>query len=118
MMRFFLMLVFVCLSAGFVQAQSNAVTLKIKLYPVQILEVYHEEVGDVLKWSTNENDGSDAELPNYVNMFSTSHFVLKVDSVPLFVPIDSDKPISETVLKPESLGEEVSHQVMYSMEAI
>lgn len=118
MIRFVLTLVFICLGVGLAQAQSNEVTLNIKLYPVQILEVNHDDILGFSKLTfTKENDHWEFELPDHLNTYSTSHFVLKVDLVRLFVPTELDKSVSEESIKPEKI-DEVSHQVMYSIEAI
>lgn len=63
----------------FSYAQSNQVTLSIKLYPIQILEVHKHNTGN--SEDLNELSSDQLIIHQNVGTYSTSNFALKISQV-------------------------------------
>ncbi len=82
MKRFIHIILFYFVTVGFALGQSDDVTLNIRLFPIQIIEVNPSQEVIYLDYETTADyaNGVELEQPDHLNMFSTGGFVVKVSS--------------------------------------
>lgn len=136
MSKIILTLIIVLVNLFISVAQSNDVTIRIKLYPIQILEINTDKEQSIVEVDfANDSNNFQSDYPDYLSTYSTSHFVLKVNLMPANIslldtantPIPNphsftgfadlnDVFLAENIVEP--LLVEPMMQVIYSMEAL
>ena len=82
MKRVIHIILFYFVTAGFAFGQSDNVTLNIRLFPIQIIEVNPSQEVIYLDYETTTDyaNGVGLEQADHLNMYSTGGFVVKVSS--------------------------------------
>lgn len=104
MKRFIQIILFYIISIGFAFGQSDNVTLNIRLFPIQIIEVNPLQELIYLDYETTADyaNGVELEQPDHLNMFSTGGFVVKVSSQEANLTSENGEviPASDIIITP------------------
>ena len=104
MVRFIYSILFYFLALGIGYAQSDNVTLNIRLFPIQIIEVNPSQEVIYLDYETTADyaNGVQLEQPDHLNMYSTGGFVVKVSSTEVNMTAEGGGmiPVSDIIITP------------------
>ncbi len=104
MKRFIHTVLFYFFSLGIAFAQSDNVTLSIRLFPIQIIEVNPLQEVIYLDYETTEDyaKGVGLEQPDHLNMYSTGGFIVKVSSSEVNMTAQNGDviPVSDIIITP------------------
>lgn len=104
MKRFIQMVLFYSFTSGISFGQTDNVTLNIRLFPIQIIEVNPSQEIIYLDYETNADyvNGVQLEQPDRLSMFSTGGFVVKVSSAEVNMIAENGEviPISDILITP------------------
>lgn len=105
MERFIYTVLFYFLALGISYGQSDNVTLNIRLFPIQIIEVNPSQEILYLDYETTADyaNGVQLEQPDHLNMFSTGGFVVKVSSTEVNMTGENGEtiPVSDIIITPK-----------------
>jgi len=105
MRRFIYTILFYLLALGASFAQSDNVTLNIRLFPIQIIEVNPSQEIIYLDYETTADyaNGVQLEQPDHLSMYSTGGFIVKVSSVDVNMTAESGQviPVSDIIITPK-----------------
>lgn len=104
-MRKFIYTVVLCfVTWGISLGQADNVTLNIRLFPIQIIEVNPSQEIIYLDYETTADyaNGVQLEQPDHLSMFSTGGFVVKVSSTEMNMNADNGEviPVSDIIITP------------------
>lgn len=104
MKRFIHIVLFYFLTLGISFGQSDNVTLNIRLFPIQIIEVNPSQEIIYLDYETTADyaNGVQLEQPDHLSMFSTGGFVVKVSSTDVNMTAENGQviPVSDIIITP------------------
>lgn len=104
MERFIYIVLFYFLALGISYGQSDHVTLNIRLFPIQIIEVNPSQEVIYLDYETTADyaNGVQLEQPDHLNMYSTGGFVVKVSSSDVNMTAEGGEviPVSDIMITP------------------
>jgi hypothetical protein len=105
MKRVIHIILFYFVTVGFAFGQSDNVTLNIRLFPVQIIEVNPSQEIIYLDYETTADyaNGVQFEQPDHLSMYSTGGFVVKVSSIDVNMTAENGQviPISDIIITPK-----------------
>ena len=105
MKRFIYTVLLYVFTLGVSYGQSDNVTLNIRLFPIQIIEVNPSQEVVYLDYATNADyaKGVQLEQPDHLSMYSTGGFVVKVSSIDVNMTAESGKviPVSDIIITPK-----------------
>lgn len=105
MKKFIYTIVVYLFTLGFVFGQSDDVTLNIRLFPIQIIEVNPSQDILYLDYVTSADyaNGVQLDQPDHLNMFSTGGFVVKVSSIKANMTAENGEfiPVSDIMITPK-----------------
>ena len=105
MKRFIQTVLFCFLSIGTSYGQSDNVTLNIRLFPIQIIEVNPSQEIINLNYETTADyvNGIQLEQPDHLSMYSTGGFFVKVRSAEVNMTAENGEviPVADIIITPK-----------------
>lgn len=105
MKRFIHTVLFYFFTVGIAFGQVDA-TLNVRLYPIQVIEVNPTLEMISVDYKTTEDNSQDMMIdqPDYLRMFSTGGFVVKVESTSTYLINDKGGgiPVSDIIISPNA----------------